>query len=68
MLNLLPSKELFDEAVHKEFRIISKFFDHDEALLFKERFDEIRSKIFVTFDATAKELLDVAELIKHHCD
>lgn len=68
MLNLKPSKELFDEAIYKEYRIIQRFFDIGEAEVFKERFNEISYKIYITDTATAEELLDVANLIKRHCD
>ena len=68
MLTLKPSAELFDDAVYKEYRIIQRFFDIGEAEEFKERFKEIRNKIFITDTATAEELLDVANLRKRHCD
>lgn len=68
MLNLKPSKELFDEAVYKEYRIISRFFDTCEGELFRERFKEIGDKIFITNTATQEELFEVARLIKLHCD
>ncbi|HFG0931940.1 hypothetical protein [Klebsiella phage PhiKpNIH-6] len=47
--------------------MIQRFFDIDEAELFKERFTDIRIKI--THDcASAEELLECAELIKLHND
>lgn len=58
---------LLDNAVFKEYRMIQRFFDMDEAELFKERFSDIRIKI--THDcASAEELLECAELIKLHND
>lgn len=57
--------ELFDDAVFKEHRIIERFFDIEEAIEFKERFKEIRSKI-LNDTVTKDELLIVAELIKRH--
>lgn len=57
--------ELFDDAIHKEYRIIQRFFDIDEAEVFKERFKFIRDKI-QSDTATKEELLEVAELIKRH--
>lgn len=68
MLKLLPSIELFNEAVYKEYRIIQRFFDVRAAEEFKDRFTIIRDKIFITETATAEELLEVANLIKTHCD
>lgn len=58
---------LLDNAIFKEYRMIQRFFDIDEAELFKERFTDIRIKI--TNDcASAEELLECAELIKLHND
>lgn len=68
MLNLKPSAELFDEAIHKEYRIIQRFFDIGAAEEFKDRFKDIRDKIYITDTATKEELLEVAEIIKRHCD
>lgn len=68
MLKLKPNKILFDDAVHREYRVISRFFDIEEGELFKERFKEISDRIFVTDTATSEELLEVAEIIKRHCD
>lgn len=68
MLKLTPSIELFNEAVYKEYRIIQRFFDARAAEEFKDRFTIIRDKIFTTETATAEELLEVANLIKTHCD
>ncbi|QQG32313.1 hypothetical protein CkP1_0002 [Citrobacter phage CkP1] len=65
MLNIKPSLELFDKAVFREYRIIQRFFDINEAELFKERFKEIRVKI-VNDTATKEELLMVADLFKRH--
>lgn len=62
----IPSKELFDDAVHREYRIIQRFFDIQAAEEFKDRFKQIRDKIFTTNTATAEELLEVAEIIKRH--
>lgn len=59
--------ELFDEAVHKEYRIIQRFFDMGEAEEFKEQFKHKRSKI-LNGTITPEELLRIAELIKIHCD
>ena len=36
---------LLDNAIFKEYRMIQRFFDIDEAELFKERFTDIRIKI-----------------------
>ena len=61
------SKELFDEAVRKEYRILERFFDIEDALEFKECSKVLWYKI--TNDiATKEELLKVAELIKQHCE
>lgn len=59
--------ELFDDAVFREYRIIQRFFDIAEAEDFKERFKEIRGKI-KNETATQEELLQVAVLIKQHCN
>lgn len=57
--------ELFDDAVHHEYRIIQRFFDIEAAEEFKVRFSEVRVKIQNDI-ATKEELLEVAELIKRH--
>jgi hypothetical protein len=57
---------MFDDAVYREYRIIQRFFDVDEAEVFKDRFNEIRFKI-VNDTATKEELLEVAQLIETHC-
>lgn len=62
----IPSEELFNDAVYREYRIIQRFFDIQAAEEFKERFKEIHNKIFTTNTATAEELLEVAEIIKRH--
>lgn len=56
---------LFDDAVFREYRIIQRFFDINEAEIFKDRFSEIRIKI-KNDTATKDELLEVADLIKRH--
>ncbi|AKU43648.1 hypothetical protein CPT_Merlin2 [Citrobacter phage Merlin] len=56
---------LFDDAVFREYRIIQRFFDINEAEIFKDRFKEIRIKI-KNDTATKDELLEVADLIKRH--
>lgn len=56
---------LFDDAVFREYRIIQRFFDINEAEVFKDRFSEIRIKI-KNDTATKDELLEVADLIKQH--
>ncbi|AIX11973.1 hypothetical protein ACQ46_gp002 [Citrobacter phage Moon] len=56
---------LFDDAVFREYRIIQRFFDINEAEVFKDRFSEIRIKI-KNDTATKDELLEVADLIKRH--
>lgn len=61
------NKELFDKAVATEYRILGKFFDLQEAYEFKDRFTEIWNKI-KNDTATQAELLEVASLIKHHCE
>ena len=62
----IPSEELFNDAIYREYRIIQRFFDIQAAEEFKERFKEIHNKIFTTNTATAEELLEVAEIIKRH--
>ena len=62
----IPSEELFNDAIYREYRIIQRFFDIQAAEEFKERFKEIHDKIFTTNTATAEELLEVAEIIKRH--
>ena len=62
----VPNKELFDDAIHREYRIIQRFFDIQAAEEFKDRFKQISNKIFTTNTATAEELLEVAEIIKRH--
>lgn len=62
----IPSEELFNDAIYREYRIIQRFFDTQAAEEFKERFKEIHNKIFTTNTATAEELLEVAEIIKRH--
>lgn len=57
--------KLFDDAVFREYRIIQRFFDINEAEVFKDRFSEIRIKI-KNDTATKDELLEVADLIKRH--
>lgn len=57
--------ELFDEAIHKEYRIIQRFFDMEAAEEFKVRFKEVRVKIQSDI-ATKEELLEVAEIIKRN--
>lgn len=57
--------ELFDKAVHREYRIIQRFFDMREAEEFKNRFKDIRDKI-QSDTATKDELLEVAEVIKRN--
>lgn len=61
------SKELFDEAVYKEYRILERFFDIGEALDFKECSKVLWFKISNNV-ATKEELLRVANLIKQHCE
>ena len=56
---------LFDDAVFREYRIIQRFFDINEAEVFKDRFSEIRIKI-KNDTATKDELLEVAEVIKRN--
>ena len=53
--------ELFDKAVHREYRIIQRFFDIGEAEEFKNIRDKIQSDT-----ATKDELLEVAEVIKRN--
>ncbi|APD20382.1 rIIA lysis inhibitor [Klebsiella phage KPV15] len=62
----IPSEELFNDAIYREYRIIQRFFDIQAAEEFKEHFKEIHNKIFTTNTATAEELLEVAEIIKRH--
>lgn len=62
----VPNKELFDDAIYREYRIIQRFFDIQAAEEFKDRFKQISDKIFTTNTATAEELLEVAEIIKRH--
>lgn len=57
--------DLFDKAVHREYRLIQRFFDMDEAEVFKERFKEIRIKI-QSDTASKEELLETAEVIKRN--
>lgn len=57
--------ELFDKAVHREYRIIQRFFDMGEAEEFKNRFKDIRDKI-QSDTATKDELLEVVEVIKRN--
>lgn len=59
------NKELFDDAVFKEHRIIERFFDIEAAYDFKERYKIMWFKIQNDI-ATQEELLEVASLIKHH--
>lgn len=67
MRNYKVNLNLLDNAVFREYRMIQRFFDDDEAELFKERFTDIRIKI--THDrASAEELLECAELIKLYND
>ena len=61
----IPSEELFNDAIYREYRIIQRFFDIQAAEEFKERFKEIRIKI-ASDTATKDELLEVAELIKRN--
>lgn len=65
MTNFKVNLELFDKAVHREYRLIQRFFDMDEAEVFKERFKEIRIKI-QTDTASKEELLETAEVIKRN--
>ena len=65
MTNFKVNLELFDKAVHREYRLIQRFFDMDEAEVFKERFKEIRIKI-QTDAASKEELLETAEVIKRN--
>jgi ketol-acid reductoisomerase len=44
----IPSEELFNDAIYREYRIIQRFFDIQAAEEFKERFKEIHNKIFTT--------------------
>lgn len=62
----IPSEELFNDAIYREYRIIQRFFDIQAAEEFKERFKEIHNKIFNTNTASAEELLEVAQIIKRH--
>jgi hypothetical protein len=57
--------DLFDSVVHKEYRLIQRFFDIRAAEEFKERFKEMRIKI-LNDTATKDELLEVAELFKRN--
>lgn len=57
--------DLFDKAVHREYRVIQRFFDMEEAEVFKERFKDIRDKI-IKDTATSEELLEVASVIKRN--
>lgn len=59
--------ELFDDAIFREYRILERFFDIDLAIEFRLCFKEIRNKILKN-TATKDELLQVAELIKKHCE
>lgn len=65
MTNFKVNLELFDKVVHKEYRVIQRFFDIREAEEFKERFKEIRIKI-ASDAATKDELLEVADLFKRN--
>lgn len=65
MTNFKVNLELFDKAVHREYRLIQRFFDMDEAEVFKERFKEIRIKI-QTDTASKEELFETAEVIKRN--
>lgn len=65
MTNFKVNIDLFDKAVHKEFRLIQRFFDINAAEDFKERFKEIRYKILNDI-ATKDELLEVAVLFKRN--
>lgn len=61
------NKELYDKAVHREYRLIERFFDIREAYEFKERFTELWVKI-QNETVSQEELLNVADLIKKHCE
>lgn len=61
------NKELYDKAVRREYRLIERFFDIREAYEFKECFTELWIKI-QNETVSQEELLNVAALIKKHCE
>lgn len=59
--------ELVDKAIAKRVRLMERFYDIDESREELKRLSVIRAKI-VSNTASQIEYLEIAELIKEHCD
>ena len=59
--------ELVDKAIAKRVRLMERFYDIDESRIELKRLSIIRAKI-VSNTASLIEYLEIAELIKEHCD
>lgn len=59
--------ELVDKAIAKRVRLIERFYDIDESIDEHKRLSVIRAKI-ISNTASLIEYLEIAELIKEHCD
>lgn len=57
--------DMFDKAVHREYRLIQRFFDIAEAEVFKECCKEIRSRI-QSNTATDADMVEVENLLKRN--